>query len=29
VAPTLTGGQIVQVRKGIVAVARRHGWVEG
>jgi cold shock CspA family protein len=29
VAPTLTGAQIVQVRRGIGAFARKHGWVEG
>ena len=26
--PTLTGGQIVQIRQALTALATRHGWVE-
>ncbi|CAM04684.1 putative cold-shock DNA-binding protein [Saccharopolyspora erythraea NRRL 2338] len=28
-APSMTGGQILQARKQLVAFAQRHGWVEG
>ncbi|MBB5158643.1 cold-shock protein [Saccharopolyspora phatthalungensis] len=27
-APSMTGGQILQVRRQLVAFAQRHGWVE-
>jgi CspA family cold shock protein len=27
--PTLTGGQIVQIRQALTELATRHGWVEG
>ncbi|HZD68054.1 MAG TPA: cold shock domain-containing protein [Actinomycetes bacterium] len=27
-APTLTGGQILQVRQGLEELAHKHGWVE-
>ncbi|WP_190208961.1 cold-shock protein [Kitasatospora indigofera] len=28
-APTLTGEQILQVRRGLLQFGRRHGWTEG
>ncbi|MEU7575529.1 cold shock domain-containing protein [Micromonospora sp. NPDC049240] len=27
-APTMTGGQIVQARRALIALGRQHGWVE-
>lgn len=27
-APGITGGQLVQVRKGLVEFARKHGWID-
>ena len=28
-APSLTGGQIVQIRAGVLQFAKSHGWTEG